>query len=76
MAVAILPKRSHSAASVPDTNDLIAGELAVNTADTKIYMRDDSNNIVVQTNNKYSSDDGDSATIVSKVEDPAEVLSR
>jgi len=26
--------------------------------------------------NKYSSDDGDSATIVSKVEDPAEVLSR
>ena len=46
MAVAILPKRSHSASSVPDTNDLIAGELAVNTADTKIYMRDDSNNIV------------------------------
>jgi hypothetical protein len=46
MAVAILPKRSHSAANVPDTSDLIAGELAVNTADTKIYMRDDSNNIV------------------------------
>lgn len=46
MAVAILPKRSHSAASVPDTSDLVAGELAVNTADTKIYMRDDSNNIV------------------------------
>ena len=46
MAVAILPKRSHSAANVPDTSDLIAGELAVNTADAKIYVRDDSNNIV------------------------------
>ena len=46
MAVAILPKRSHSAASVPDTSDLVAGELAVNTADAKIYVRDDSNNIV------------------------------
>ena len=46
MAVSILPKRSHSAANVPDTSDLIAGELAVNTADAKIYFRDDSNNIV------------------------------
>ena len=46
MAVSILPKRSHSAADVPDTSDLIAGELAVNTADAKIYVRDDSNNIV------------------------------
>ena len=46
MAVAILPKRAHDAGNVPDTGDLIAGELAVNTADTKIYMRDDSNNIV------------------------------
>ena len=46
MAVSILPKRSHSAANVPDTSDLIAGELAVNTADAKIYVRDDSNNIV------------------------------
>ena len=46
MADSILPKRSHSAANVPDTSDLIAGELAVNTADAKIYVRDDSNNIV------------------------------
>jgi hypothetical protein len=46
VAVSILPKRSHSAATVPTTSDLVAGELAVNTADTKIYMRDDSNNIV------------------------------
>ena len=46
MAVSIKPKRSHTASSVPDTDDLQAGELAVNTADQKIYMRDDSNNIV------------------------------
>ena len=46
MAVAIKPKRSHTASSVPDANDLVAGEMAVNTADQKIYMRDDSNNIV------------------------------
>ena len=46
MAVAILPKRSHASGNAPDTSDLIAGELAVNTADQKIYHRDDSNNIV------------------------------
>ena len=46
MAVAILPKRSHASGNAPDTSDLIAGELAVNTADAKIYVRDDSNNIV------------------------------
>ena len=50
MAVSILPKRSHSAANVPDTSDLIAGELAVNTVDQKIYVRDDSNNIVTVAN--------------------------
>jgi hypothetical protein len=46
MAVAILPKRSHTSSSAPTTSDLLAGEMAVNTADQKIYMRDDSNNIV------------------------------
>ena len=37
MAVAILPKRSHASGNAPDTSDLIAGELAVNTV-TKRYM--------------------------------------
>jgi hypothetical protein len=50
MAVAIMPKRSHSAGNAPGTSDLIAGELAVNTADQKIYLRDDSNNIVTVAN--------------------------
>ena len=46
MAVRIKPKRSFIPTQVPNTNDLVEGELAVNTADKKIYMRDDSNNIV------------------------------
>jgi hypothetical protein len=46
MALAIKPKRSHTASNTPTTSDLVAGELCVNTADQKIYMRDDSNNIV------------------------------
>ena len=46
MAVVIKLKRSHTSSSTPDTDDLVAGEIAVNTADKKIYMRDDSNNIV------------------------------
>lgn len=50
MAVTIKPKRSHTASSVPGTSDLVAGELAVNTADQKIYVRDDSNNIVTVAN--------------------------
>ena len=46
MAMRIKPKRSFIPTQVPNTNDLAEGELAVNTADQKIYMRDDSNNIV------------------------------
>tara|TARA_B100001094_G_scaffold227061_1_gene221577 strand:- start:12 stop:218 length:207 start_codon:yes stop_codon:yes gene_type:complete len=30
----------------PGTDDLVEGEVAINTADQKIYMRDGSNNIV------------------------------
>ena len=32
----------------PGTDDLVEGEVAINTADQKIYMRDASNNIVWQ----------------------------
>ena len=57
MAVAILPKRSFIPTQVPNTNDLVEGELAVNTADQKIYMRDDSNNIVTVSNTGVSDAD-------------------
>jgi hypothetical protein len=33
------PKRSSTASSVPTTSNLADGELAVNTADQKIYVR-------------------------------------
>jgi hypothetical protein len=50
---AILPaatlclKRSHVSGAVPDVNDIIEGEVAINTADRKLWIRDGSNNIVL-----------------------------
>jgi|TARA_Y100000034_G_C6711617_1_gene314379 hypothetical protein len=54
MAIAIKPKVSHSAASVPTTSDLVAGEFAINSADQKVYIRDNSNNIVEVANKGVS----------------------
>lgn len=45
MPVILKPKRSETASSVPTTSDLAVGEIAVNTADKKLYVRDSSNNI-------------------------------
>jgi hypothetical protein len=42
----ILPKRSSVRGLVPDTTDLAAGEVAINSADAKLYVRGASNNIV------------------------------
>ena len=47
MANVIKPKRSSTSSSVPTTSDLADGEIAVNTADQKIYMRSGSNIITV-----------------------------
>jgi hypothetical protein len=47
MTTAIKLKRSETAAAIPTTSDLVVGEVAVNTADQKIYIRDSSDNIVV-----------------------------
>jgi len=41
----IKPKRSYTASSVPTVSDLAEGEIAINTADRKIYVRDDVNDI-------------------------------
>ena len=46
MATVIKLKKSETASSVPTTSILAAGEVAVNTADQKIYVRDSSSNIV------------------------------
>ena len=42
----ILPKRSGVRGLVPDTDDLVAGEIAINSADAKIYVRGESDNII------------------------------
>jgi hypothetical protein len=50
MAVDIKLKRSHTHSNIPTTSDLAEGEFAVNTYDRKLYMRDDSNEIVTVAN--------------------------
>ena len=45
MAMVIKPKRKFSAGA-PTTSDIVEGEIAINTADKKLYVRDNSNNIV------------------------------
>ena len=45
MAMVIKPKRKFTAGA-PSTSDLVEGKIAVNTADKKLYVRDNSNNIV------------------------------
>ncbi len=50
MATVIKLKKSETAGSAPTTGNLAAGEVAVNTADQKIYVRDSSNNIVTVAN--------------------------
>jgi len=46
MATIIKPKRSETSSSAPTTANLAVGEIAINTADQKIYTRDSGNNIV------------------------------
>ena len=46
MANTILHKRSSSAASVPTGGQLSAGELALNTADSKVFMKNSAGTVV------------------------------
>jgi len=45
MSMVIKPKRKFTAGA-PGTSDLVEGEIAVNTADKKLYVRDNANNII------------------------------
>lgn len=45
MAIVLKPKRSETASSTPTTSDISVGEIAINTADKKLYIRDSSDNI-------------------------------
>ena len=55
MATRIKLKRSEIPTSVPSTNDLQAGEVAINTFDQKMYVKDSENNII-EVANKGASD--------------------
>ena len=46
MATTIVTKYSAVASAVPTTSDIVAGELAHNVTDKKLYTRDDSNTIL------------------------------
>jgi len=46
MATRIKLKRSEIPTSVPSVNDLQQGEVALNTVDQKMYVKDSENNIV------------------------------
>ena len=50
MATVIKLKKSETADSVPDTGDLVVGEVSINTVDQAIYVRDSSDNIVTVAN--------------------------
>ena len=62
MPQVIKPKRKFLPGA-PDTGDLVEGEIAVNTTDQKIYMRDGSNNIVEVANVGASVDDATALAI-------------
>jgi len=51
----IKPKRTSSAGTVPTTSNLEAGEIAINLADKKLFVRDTSNNILELTTRTVSS---------------------
>ena len=46
MAIVIKIKKSETASDAPTTSDLAVGEVALNTADKKIYVRDSSDSII------------------------------
>ena len=46
MANTVQHKRNTSSGQAPSASDLSAGEIAINTADAKLFIKDSSNNIV------------------------------
>ena len=56
MATRIKLKRSEIPKSIPTVNDIDVGEVALNTFDQKMYVKD-SNGVVVEVANKGANDD-------------------
>jgi hypothetical protein len=65
MALKIKPKRSSTASNVPSTSNLDAGEIAINLADKKLYVRDTNSNILELTTRAISSLDDTTISSVS-----------
>ena len=65
MAQIIKPKRTTSSGNVPDTSDITTGEMAVNLADKKLYVRDTGSNILELTTRTVSALDDTTITSVS-----------
>jgi len=66
MAITIKPKRSETASSVPTTSDLAVGEIAINTADKKLYVRD-SSDAIQAIGGGVAVDDGSTTADVSNI---------
>lgn len=50
MATVIKIKKSETASSAPTTSDLVAGEIALNTADKRLFVRDSNDSIITVAN--------------------------
>ena len=50
MATVIKLKKSETASDAPTTSDIVKGEIALNTADQILYVRDSNDNIVKVSN--------------------------
>jgi len=55
MAINFKPKRTTTTGNVPSTANLAAGEIAINLADKKLFVRDTSNNILELTTRSVNS---------------------
>ena len=64
MANQILPRRTTSSGNIPTTSNLVAGEIAVNLADKKLYVRDTGDNILELTTRAVSALDDTTITNV------------
>ena len=47
-------KRSNTISVIPDTSDLIEGEVALNTVDKKLYVRNDSSTVITLATVSYT----------------------
>ena len=66
MATIIKPKRTTVGGNVPTTSEIVSGEIAVNLADKKLYVRDTGSNILELTTRTVSALDD---TTISSVSD-------